>query len=149
MDDFKVIESFKFKVGDKVVFGRSQGEKTLGEVVKVNRTRLKIKQLESRGTHAIGAQWVVPFHLCRPVGPVSAGLIVSDTPQPPQPARNRAVVMADIRNIYSSLSPENLSCDGELSRSATFRRRIALEARLRACFKELGREVDESEAYAG
>lgn len=58
-----------FKVGMKVVFGRGNGEQTLGEVVKVNRAKLKIKQLESRGTmrsYPVGTIWTVPPSLCRP-----------------------------------------------------------------------------------
>lgn len=54
------------RVGDKVMFGRKQGEKTLGAVIEVNRTRAKIKQLESRGVyrdHQIGTVWAVPFSL--------------------------------------------------------------------------------------
>lgn len=58
------------RVGDKVMFGRRFGEKTLGEVVKVNRTRVKVKQLEARGTmrdYPIGTVWTVPFALCSAV----------------------------------------------------------------------------------
>jgi hypothetical protein len=60
-----------FNVGDKVLFGRTFGEKTLGEIVKVNRVKLKIRQLENRGTfrdHAIGTVWTVPPQFCQPVG---------------------------------------------------------------------------------
>ncbi len=64
-----------FKVGDKVTFGRTFGEKTLGEIVKVNRVKLKVRQLESRGTfrdHPIGTIWTVPPQFCQPVGAVIA-----------------------------------------------------------------------------
>ena len=52
-----------FTEGDIVMFGLKHGEKTRGEVVKVNPKRLKIKQLESRGTmksHPVGTIWTVP-----------------------------------------------------------------------------------------
>ena len=52
----------EFKVGDKVYFGRKNGEKTLGEIVKVNRKTYKVRQLESRGMyrdHAVGTRWNV------------------------------------------------------------------------------------------
>lgn len=56
------INSSEFKVGDKVYFGRKNGEKTLGEVVKVNRKTYKISQIESRGMYrdySIGTRWTV------------------------------------------------------------------------------------------
>ena len=136
-------------VGDKIHFGRSHGEKTLGEVVKVNRTRVKVKQLEARGTmkdHPVGTIWTVPFALCSPLD----GAVQPRTATPtatPRPKRSEAEILIDISRCYSGLSPENLSCDGEASRAhinATYRR---LHAQLRALFAELGRKVPEHEAY--
>ena len=52
----------EFTVGSKVYFGRKNGEKTLGEIIKVNRKTYKIRQLESRGmyrNHAVGTRWTV------------------------------------------------------------------------------------------
>lgn len=60
-----------FKVGEKVIFGRSHGEQTEGTVVKVNRTKLKVRQDESRGSmrsYPVGSIWGVPPSLCRKVG---------------------------------------------------------------------------------
>ena len=60
-----------FSKGDQVYFGRGKGEQTLGEVIKVNRAKLKVKTLESRGTqrsYAVGSVWTVPPSLCCPVG---------------------------------------------------------------------------------
>jgi len=60
-----------FKIGQRVYFGRRAGEQTLGEVVKVNATTLKIRQMESRGTmraHPVGMIWKVPPSLCTPAG---------------------------------------------------------------------------------
>lgn len=59
-----------FHVGDKVLFGRGNGEQTQGTVVKVNRKKLKVRQDESRGTmrsYRIGTLWTVPPSLCRKV----------------------------------------------------------------------------------
>ena len=53
-------------VGQTVYFGRPNGEKTKGKVVKVNRTKVKVEQLEQRGTykaHPVGSVWTVPFKL--------------------------------------------------------------------------------------
>jgi len=69
----KITDAF---VGQQVYFGRPNGQKTLGEVVKVNRAKLKIKQLETRGhyrNHEVGSVWTVPPSLCTPAdaGPPS------------------------------------------------------------------------------
>ena len=37
------------KVGERVYFGRVHGERTLGEIVKVNRATVTVRQLETRG----------------------------------------------------------------------------------------------------
>ncbi len=59
------------QVGMRVIFGRENGEKTLGEVVKINPKRVKVRTLEGRGQlrhgrkgavkrTAEGAVWLVP-----------------------------------------------------------------------------------------
>lgn len=135
-----------YKVGDQVIFGRSQGEQTLGEVVRLGRTKLKVKQLEQRGTmrtFAVGTIWTVPPSLCRKVDGTTAA-----TPAPvTTPKRPEAEILRDIMGCYSALSPENLHCDGEISRAAAARKAVALNARLRALFAEIGRRVSEDEAY--
>lgn len=64
LGDSKIME---FAVGDKVRFGRKGGMQTLGEVVKVNPKKLKVKTLEDRGNgrgSIVGALWTVPPSLC-------------------------------------------------------------------------------------
>lgn len=56
-------------------------------------------------------------------------------------------IMTKILDCYCILSPENLSCDGELSQSATNQRYRQFTKELKKCFKLLGREVSEIEAY--
>lgn len=156
-----------YKLGERVMFGRDSGEKTLGEVVKINRSKLKIRQLESRGTfksHAIGTIWTVPPSLCAKTDAscgtsAPAGFVVTSAesldrktvangfPNTPVRARPEVEIMRDVARIYSRLSPESLSCDGELPRSQVARRAAALRRELRDCFRELGREVSESEAF--
>ena len=62
--------------------------------------------------------------------------------------RADADIILDIANVYSNLSPENLTCDGELSRREVDIRHRRLHAELQRLFKELGREVEVDEAYA-
>jgi hypothetical protein len=136
-----------FKVGDRVLFGRTHGEKTLGEVVKVNPKKLKVKQLESRGTmrdYPVGTLWAVPLTLVFPVAAQVAKAIEA-TPTPPK--RDQSEIMKDILSVYCGLSPENLSCDGELSRSQVAARAKVLNTKLNNLFREIGRTVSETEAW--
>lgn len=54
-----------FKVGDKVWFGRENGQHTMGEVVKINPTRIKVRQLEERSHYPVGTVWTVSPTLLR------------------------------------------------------------------------------------
>lgn len=54
-----------FKRGDKVRFGRPNGEQTEGIIEKVNGKSLKVKTLEGRGSRAMAGQvWRVHPSLC-------------------------------------------------------------------------------------
>ena len=86
-----------FKVGDKVVFGRPNGEKTNGTVVKVNRTTVLIAQDEERGQTRIrtaGTKWKVPLALVQLQSQADAlaalpfkGITVAPpSPMPPLPS---------------------------------------------------------------
>lgn len=57
-------------------------------------------------------------------------------------------IMSEIASVYANLSPENLTCDGELSVREVCRKRARLEGELEVLFSELGRRVTDSEAYA-
>ena len=57
------MSSEKYKVGMIIEFGRPRGEKTKGEIVKVNPKKLKVKQIGTRGrqkTYREGSVWTVP-----------------------------------------------------------------------------------------
>jgi hypothetical protein len=135
------------KVGMRVYFGRTHGEKTLGEIVKVNQMKCKVKQLESRGTmrdYKIGTMWTVPPALMSPVG-IAAPAVVTACPVA---KRHEGLIMRDIMGVYGAFSPENLTCDGEFSRTQVARKAAALRARLKTLFAEIGRTVSEDEAWA-
>lgn len=56
-----------FKKNDIVLFGQPNGEKTRGQVVKINRKKIKVKTLEARGKRRkrpAGVIWNVPPSLC-------------------------------------------------------------------------------------
>lgn len=68
-------------VGMLVIFGRRQGEKTLGRIVKCNPKKAKVEPLESRGTlkdHSVGTVWTVPYSLMMPQSAVASAPSVQD-----------------------------------------------------------------------
>jgi len=197
-----------FTIGQKVVFGRANGEKTLGTVVAVNAKSTKVRQDEARGSKPVGTVWGVAPSLVRPLDGAAAapapavtaapapgwkvgdrasftaqaGRVVTGTvtrvntktvtlegcddgsrgyrvppsmlraaagagPAPAAPRRADDAIMGDIFRAYGDLSPENLSCDGELSRSQVATRRAAVNRRLAALQAEMGRRVSEDEAW--
>jgi len=60
--------------------------------------------------------------------------------------RTESQIMKSIQDVYCSLSPENLSCDGELTLTETRKREKQFNLQLRILFIELGRHVSETEA---
>jgi hypothetical protein len=61
--------------------------------------------------------------------------------------RTESEILADLRGIENALSPENLHCDGEISRSAAMTKQRKLLAQQRALHKELGRVPSDRELY--
>jgi hypothetical protein len=61
----KTMHGETFNVGDEVVFGRSNGEQTLGVIVKINPRTYKIRQEGSRGIRPDGTIWRVAKSLVR------------------------------------------------------------------------------------
>lgn len=57
------------------------------------------------------------------------------------------LILEALLAVYSGLSPENLTADGELPRSQVNRRYNELQRQLRGLQTAFGREVDESEVY--
>jgi hypothetical protein len=187
----------EFKVGDKVYFGRRNGQKTAGTVVKVMRKNLKVRQDEARGqyrSYPVGTKWTVPPSLCtKTTGAVSAptrlplsvgqtvnfpGFSLTLRRQAPlqgvitkvnhsegtyevchghwirdtkaddvtkAPKRDDATIISECLIIYAALSPENLTCDGEASRTHVRRRAAELNRALKALWKEAGRQITEGE----
>lgn len=145
--------------GMTVLFGRTHGEKTLGKVVKVNPAKAKVETLENRGGGkgcAVGSTWLVPYSLMEPVDEKTAQSAAPKTP-PVQPVQDIKFnpfqsgcdqhIMQAILCCYAELSPENLTCDGELPAYRVTQKRNALAAKLRHLFAALGQEVSEEAAY--
>jgi len=57
------------KIGMKIVFGRPNGEKTTGRIIKINQKSLKVETFESRGSNGrapAATVWRVAPSLCSP-----------------------------------------------------------------------------------
>lgn len=150
-------------IGEKVKFGRDNGEKTSGTVMKVNRKTCKIRQDENRGSfknHPIGSIWNVSFEMIDPTPSLeneeSSGLskpMIETKPiilsVPPILSKFLSVsdrkILEAIFAVYMELSPENLSCDGELSQGAVRMKYTQLQKKLNALFTAFGRPVSEDE----
>jgi len=212
----------ELSIGDKVIFGRGRGEKTLGEITKLNATKAKVKTLELRGVRRagrVGEVWSVPYGIiskasaeAKPqekapkaarglrdysksttdfakgdrvwfvgragkkiVGTVirvstktcsvdpddkrvpywrvppsmlkREGEVVTAPVEAPKAKRPEVEILKDLCGIESGLSPENLSCDGELSRYETRRRYSALMAQKKTLIAELGRTPTDQEIW--
>lgn len=140
------------RVGMEVVFGRGNGEQTRGLVTKINRAKAKVQTTENRGKTMAGAVWSVPYSLMEPVGTNtgvenSVKIVPQSIPFHPFQDYVEQLILEAVNCVYSSLSPENLTCDGEASMTQVSQKRAKLNRQLRGLFAALGREVDESTAY--
>ena len=138
------------KVGMKVVFGRGNGEKTLGEVVKVNPKKCKVKTLEERGGgrgSVVGAVWTVPYSLMTPADGTAPQEDPAYLPLPKHLPYGDKCIMEAIVDCYTSLSPEWLTADGERPMNQVILLRNKLNQRLRHLFQALGCPVSETVAF--
>jgi len=182
---------------NKVLFGRENGEVTLGKIVKCNPQKAKVQILEERGSKSQkGAVWSVPYEMLEhspqsepgqrhrhsqehlterrqlqqqerqqrnqrryggndPLSAIFGRSNDGDTLQtitPPELKYNPSgqvdnLLLEAILCVYSSLSPENLSGDGELPRSQVIARKVQLERKLNHLQQALGYNVSETQAY--
>jgi hypothetical protein len=134
------------RIGMKVYFGRPNGAKTLGVITKLN-SKAKVKTLEIRGSgrgSIIGTEWGVPYSMLTPADTV----VPLITPTPQSSYGEDKHIMQAIRALYNNLSPENLTCDGEISGNEVAQRSATYHRKLNALFTALGRHVSEEEAYS-
>lgn len=61
--------------------------------------------------------------------------------------RSEAEIIEDLKAVHCALSPDNLACDGELSRFAVKQRQSVLNRQLDALERELGRPATNMELY--
>lgn len=66
----------------------------------------------------------------------------------PEPVDEVTEALREICQLYGALSPENLTCDGELSKTAVKQRAGRINSKLKELQKRIGKQVTEDMAYA-
>lgn len=145
----------QLRIGTKVYFGRENGERTLGEIAKLNPTKAKVRTLENRGQQGrspVGSLWNVPYSMLTLADGGDVPNTVSFKPEvapltysPFDHVEN--LILEAILSCYSGLSPENLTGDGEKPLAMVRADRARLERQLRGLQSAYGRQVSEEEAY--
>lgn len=136
-------------IGMEVVFGKANGEFTKGKITKLNKTTAGVRTEQDRGKTTAGAVWRVSYNLLSPVDDGSTKPpITSETIQysPFQDTMEQHILEA-IACCYNKLSPENISCDGELPITVVEGRRRDLNRKLEYLFQALGRRVGEYSVF--
>ena len=138
-------------VGMRVSFGRRHGEKTTGKVIKMNPTKANVEIDAPRGVVRVstaGAIWHVPYSMIEPANGESHPIArpATLTYSPIYRTVDRHILMA-ILQCYIDLSPENVSCDGELHPVQIRQRVTELRQKLRALCQAYGKDVSESDIY--
>lgn len=148
------MQRHELRVGRQVYFGRTHGERTLGKIIKLNPQKAKVETLESRGSgrgSAVGAIWTVPYSLLYPADGATPETVIQVKPAeltytPFDHVSN--LILEAINAVYSGLSPENLTADGERPLGQVRSLRTKLERELRGLFAAYGRNVSEEEAFS-
>lgn len=90
--------SLSFAIGQKVMFGRPNGEKTEGVIEKINAKSVKVRQTVARGGHPVGTIWTVGPTLITPVG---GGSATTPATKPTVPAPVAAPVDNKLWNLHA------------------------------------------------
>lgn len=138
----------ELRIGDEVLFGRPNGEKSLGKVIKLNPKAAVIATLNERGNgrSEVGAKWRVAYSLIYPKGGKTPKSNEEEIAYNPFSTIENHL-MGALVEIYSGLSPENLHCDGEASLSQVVARKEELTQQLKYTCLALRRMVTEEQAY--
>jgi hypothetical protein len=136
----------------EVIFGRGNGEQTRGVIEKINRTKAKVRTIESRGKTMAGTVWSVPYSLMTmasnsTVTKVTITKVTIPVPYSPFQDRVEQTILEAINMVYNELSPESLTCDGEANAHQIATKRSRLNRQLRGLFQAFGREIDEDVAF--
>lgn len=139
--------------GKQILFGRPNGEKTLGTIQKVNVNKCKVRQDDQHcSAYSVGTIWRVPFEMIYARDAGGDAVVPPPAPVVAKPITDFWIMdhkheLHVLNGVYSSLSPENLTGDGERPMWQVRKLRTELDRKLRAAFVLLERELDETECY--
>jgi hypothetical protein len=139
-----------FLEGDKVYFGRENGQRTLGVIDKKNPQKAKVKILERRGRgrgSEIGSIWTVPYGLLEHADASKNQKVVEIQPLKYNLFDPDNGILMEILNCYNGLSPENISCDGEASASHIRHQSAVLNRKLKYLQLAIDKQVSEDQIY--
>lgn len=138
----------------------SRGQIITGKVDKINRTTCVIIVTGGNTRFKIGGKVKCPFSIitapfkCGDRGveitaDVAMGSAVNTT-KPPLAVdkwwiQSNANLLVLLGSVFSDMSPENLSCDGEASAAWINKRRREINARYTSICNLIGRDIDETE----
>jgi len=129
-----------------VIFGKGNGEKTRGVVIKVNPTKAKVRTTENRGyRHEAGTVWTVPYSLLQAID--DNGTVVEKEIKYNPFTHVDNLILEAVLCCYGELSPENLSCDGEASYLQIVNKKNSISKKLKGLLMAYGMEVSEKQIY--
>lgn len=147
------MERHEVKVGMLCSFGRNEWDQTPCRVTKCNTVKCQVVSTERRGKHPAGSPWNVPYSMLNMLDANGKPILPAPKVKEPltynvfMPSEDK-LIMEAILIIYGHLSPENLTCDGELPASRVRQRASELNRKLKYLTAALGQDVSEEEAYA-
>lgn len=114
------------------------------KVVKVNPKTATVEILEPYNNHPVGTPYRASYNILSKLD--ANGKIVEEKMEY-NPFDELNSFYECILECYSNLSPENLSCDGELPIGKIRSRRAILEHRLRHLCEAIQKEISEEQIY--
>lgn len=137
----------ELKLNQLVKFGRENGEQTLGKIVKLNHTKAKIQIVQNRGNgrgSVPGSLWSVPYSL---IYPADDTVPVKEPELKYNPYTHLDnLILEAIATVYSQLSPEWLTADGERPMTQVRALKTKLERQLKGLCLAYGSNVSETQA---
>lgn len=130
-------------IGMEVFFGKGNGQQTKGKIVKLNKTTAGVKTEEDRGVRDAGTIWRVSYSLLSTNGSSCTPTLVTELVYNEYQDKMEQLVLEAIACCYDKLSPENISCDGEIPINIVMQRRKEIDKKLEGLFQALGKRVSE------
>lgn len=138
------MNSQNLKYNDPVIISFPYQE-IQGTIIKINSKTAKVKLLEKYKHYPVNTIFNVDYSFLRKnTGTVKEAVIEKLKYNPFGGIQN--IILDGIVACYCALSPENLTCDGEASRSSIANKSRELQRQLKGLCYAYGREVGEMES---